>query len=111
MVVNRAAMKRDIGTLIVSYENSIMLLHTIFELSPRDGDRLFGDALIGTVSPWALDLLLAVYESQKSDAAADFYGSIANMPKAGTLRGRIFEQQVLNISKSPHLVSGFSRFF
>lgn len=72
-----------------------MLSHTIFELSPRDGDRLFGDVLVGTVSPWALDLSLGAYEFQKSDAAAEFYDSIADMPKAGILRGQIFERQVL----------------
>jgi len=95
MAVQNAALKRDIRSLIFSYQNSIMLSHTIFELSPRDDDRLFGDALIGTVSSWALDLLLGAYESQKSDAAAEFYDSIANIPKARTLRGCIFERQVL----------------
>jgi len=93
--VESVALKRDIGYLIVSFKNSIMLSHTIFELSPRDDDRLFGDAKIGTVSMWALDLLLGAYEAQKSDAAFKFYESIADMPKAGTLWGRILERQVL----------------
>ena len=82
-----------------------MLSHTIFELYPRDGDRLFGDALVGTVSPWALDLLLEAYEARKSDAAAEFYNSIASVPKAGILRGQIFERQVLKYLdnlKEPH---------
>ena len=85
-----------------------MLSHTIFELSPRDDDRLFSDALIGTVSSWALDLLLGAYESQKSDAAAEFYDSIAHIPKAGTLRGCIFERQVLKYFddiQEPHTFS------
>lgn len=93
--VDRAASKRDIGTLVVSFQDSTILSQTIFELSPRDDDRLFGEALVGTVTPWALDLLLGAYETQKSDAAAELYDSIANMPQAGGLRGRIFERQVL----------------
>ncbi len=93
--VNKAASKRDIRALIFSYENSTMLSHTIFELSPRNDLRLFGDALIGTVSPWALDLLLGAYEAQKLDAAFEFYESISNIPKAGTLRGQILERQML----------------
>ena len=83
----------------------MMLSHTIFELSPQDDDRLFGDALIGTVSPWALDLLLGAYESQKLDAAFEFYELISKIPKAGTLRGQILERQVLKYFdnlKGPH---------
>ena len=101
MAVQNAALKRDIRSLIFSYQNSIMLSHTIFELSPRDDDRLFGDALIGTVSSWALDLLLGAYESQKSDAAAEFYDSIADIPKARSLRGCIFERQLEVLRTAP----------
>ena len=82
-----------------------MLSHTIFELSPRDNDRLFGDALIGTVSPWALDLLLGAYEAQKPDAAFEFYEAITDITKAWSLRGRILEWQVLRYFdnlKGPH---------
>lgn len=99
---------KDIGSLIVSYDDSMMLSQTIFELSPRDDDRLLGDALIGTVSPWALDLLLEAYESQKADAAAEFYDSTTYISRAGILRGRIFERQVLrylNNRKEPHTFS------
>ena len=106
--VDRAASNRDIGTLVVSFQDSIMLSHTIFELSPRDDDRLFGEALVGTVSPWALDLLLGAYERQKSDAAAELYDSIAYMPGAGGLQGRIFERQVLKYLNSLEEPSTFS---
>ena len=95
MVVESVALKRDIGNLIVSFKNSIVLSHTIFELSPRDDDRIFGEAQMGTVSPWTLNLLLEAYEAQQSDAAFEFYESITDMPKARTLRSRILERQVL----------------
>jgi hypothetical protein len=98
VAVQNAALKREIGSLIVSYQNSDMLSHTIFELSPRDDDRLLGDAQIGAVSAWALDLLLRAYEAQKSDAAFEFYESLTDMPKAGTLRGQILKRQVCSLS-------------
>jgi hypothetical protein len=72
-----------------------MLSHTIFELSPANDRRLFGEALVGAVSQWALNLLLEAYEERRSDAAAEFYDSIANNPNAGSLRGRMWERQVL----------------
>ena len=85
-----------------------MLSLTIFELSPANDRRLFGQALVGAVSQWALNLLLEAYEEHRLDAAAKFYDSIANIPYAGSLRGRIWERQVLKYLdslKKPHVFS------
>ena len=85
-----------------------MLSHTIFELSPANDRRLFGDALVGAVSRWALNLLMEAYEERRLDAAAEFYDSIANNPNAGSLRGRMWERQVLKYLdslKKPHVFS------
>ena len=58
-----------------------------FELSPANDRRLFGESLVGAVSPWALNLLLEAYEERRIDAAAEFYDLIANAHNAGSLRG------------------------
>ena len=78
-----------------TYSSSGLPHSNIFELSPGDDRRLFGGARVGAVSMWALDLLLKKYESQQSDAVANFYHSIIGMPSAASLRGRIIERQVL----------------
>ena len=69
--------------------------HTIFELSSTSEGRRLGDCQIGAASPWTLDLLLQAWETAQADAAADFYHSVVGMPQAGSLRGRMFERQVL----------------
>jgi hypothetical protein len=77
-------------------------------LSPANDRRLFGEALVGAVSQWALNLLMEAYEERRLDAAAEFYDSIANNPKAGSLRGRMWERQVLKYLdslKKPHVFS------
>jgi len=105
----RISRKQGIGSLLSDFSQSRMLSHTIFELSAPEGtQRLFGDALVGAVSLWALNLLLEAYEQRKSDAAAEFYDSIAGDPHAGSLRGRMFERQVLKYFdslKEPHVFS------
>ena len=106
MAVFSTSQKKNIGTLLSSFMKSQMLSHTIFELSPADDRRLFGEALVGAVSPWALNLLLEAYEERRLDAAAEFYDSIANSHKAGSLRDEIWERQVLKYFdnlKEPHV--------
>jgi hypothetical protein len=106
--VFRSARKKDIGILFSESKESRMLSHSIFELSPANDRRLFGDALVGAVSQWALNLLLEPYEQHRLDAAAEFYNSIANDPNAGSLRGRMWERQVLrylDTLKKPHVFS------
>ena len=71
------------------------LSHLIFELSPEDDMHLLGGAQVGTVSMWALDLLLKQYETRHADGATEFFNSIAGIPYAGSLQGRIMERQVL----------------
>jgi hypothetical protein len=71
------------------------LSHSIFELSPEDDMCLLGGAQVGTVSMWALDLLLKQYETHHADAAAKFFNSIAGILYAGSLQGHIMERQVL----------------
>lgn len=80
--------------------------HKIFELSPADKFRLLGEARIGAVSAWALDVLLTRYEDKQKDAAAEFYYSITASPSAESLRGRILERQLLKYFdslKSPQI--------
>ena len=72
--------------------------HTVFQIFPPDHDtqRLLSDCHFGTVSDWALRVLLDQYESRESHAAADFYYDILGMPEAASLRGNLFKWQVLN---------------
>jgi hypothetical protein len=84
------------------------LSHSIFELSPGDDGRLLSQARVGAVSPWALDMLLQEYERRKADAAADFYESIAGLPYAGSLKGRLRERQVLKYFDSLQDLQTFS---
>ena len=69
--------------------------HAVFEMSSTSKDRLWFDCQIGAVSPWALDLLLQAWEDAPADAAAKFHRSVIRMRQAGTLRGDMFERQVL----------------
>jgi hypothetical protein len=69
--------------------------HSIFEVSPKkDEKRQLSDCKFGIVSRWAMQVLLTAYEAQKADAAVLFYHTISG-PSAASLRGHIFERQVL----------------
>jgi hypothetical protein len=72
--------------------------HTIFQKfpTPTDTNRLLSNCQFEAVSRWALDLLLRQHEALKADATADFYYNISVMSDAGSLRGQLFERQVLN---------------
>ena len=69
--------------------------HSIFELAPSDNMRLLSSCQVRAVSPWALDALLKECENRAVDAVADFYIAIADKPYAESLRGRLWERQVL----------------
>ena len=47
------------------------------------------------MSNWALNKLLIEYELRQEDAAAELYMESAGMQHGGTLRGRLWERQVL----------------
>ena len=70
--------------------------NTFFEIFPADDSRRLGECHFGAVSQWALDLLLIEYEKGQADAAAAFYRTLLDIPHAASLRGHLFERQVLN---------------
>jgi len=69
--------------------------YSIFEISPTEESRLFADCKFGAVSQWALEVLLEAYEARQADAAITFYHTIPGTSDAASLRGQIFERQVL----------------
>ena len=70
--------------------------HSIVEISPKTESRFFSQCNIGAVSRWALDLFLKACETQQADAVATFYHYMSGMSDAASLRGHLFERQVLN---------------
>jgi hypothetical protein len=70
--------------------------HRIFQIFPADAKRSLPECHFESVSRWALDLLLDQYKDRQADLIADFYYHISVMPEAATLRGHLFERQVLN---------------
>ncbi|EDR02516.1 uncharacterized protein LACBIDRAFT_332315 [Laccaria bicolor S238N-H82] len=70
------------------------LSHSIFQLSPMNDMRLFDDAIVTPVSPWALELISHSYERSQENISLQFYHAIADIPSAGTLR-MIFQLRVL----------------
>ena len=74
--------------------SKISILHSVFQLSPADDDdeRLLVNATISAICPWALTTLLEIYERREADASFRFYKMI---PDEGTIRGQMFQVQVL----------------
>ena len=106
--INSIPRTTNILNLLHETYTSSDLSHSIFELSPSTENelRLLLGARVGTVSMWALDLLLKKYETHQADAAVEFFNSINGTPCAGSLRGRIMERQVLkyfNSLKGPQI--------
>jgi hypothetical protein len=68
--------------------------HMIFQISPitTDTDQLFVCCQYEAVSRWALDLLLRRY---KATVVADFFHGVSTTSRAASLRGSLFERQVL----------------
>ena len=71
------------------------VFHSIFQISPTNKLRLLTQCEFGGVSQWALGLLLKAYEDREADATILFYRSISGIPDTASLRGRMFEMQVL----------------
>jgi hypothetical protein len=69
--------------------------HSIFQISPIDDERLLAQCNADAVSRWALDVTLEEYEKRTADAAVIFYHKVSRMQDSATLRGSIFERQVL----------------
>ncbi|EDR09963.1 uncharacterized protein LACBIDRAFT_318345 [Laccaria bicolor S238N-H82] len=70
---------------------------SVFQLFPSvdDDERLLDAAQISAVSPWALTTSLEIYERSQTGASFQFYRIIKNTRNAGTLRGQMFQVQVL----------------
>ena len=85
----------NISQLLHSYRKGDSdVSHSIFEISPTDESRLLSECKFGAVSRWALEVLLNAYEDRQADAAIVFYHTIQGS-HAASLRGHIFERQVL----------------
>ena len=70
----------------------------IFQIFPKNTDprQLFALCQVKPVSNWALDVLLRQYEvGRRTHAIAEFYRTISATPGAASLRGHVFERQVL----------------
>jgi hypothetical protein len=69
--------------------------HSIFQISPKDDDRMLSQVTTAAISPWALTTLLKIYENRQADASWEFYKMIKDLPDEGTIRGQMFQVQVL----------------
>lgn len=69
--------------------------HSIFQISPKNELRFLAQCNFGCVSRWALGVLLKEYKDREADAPILFYRSISGTPDTASLRGRMFEMQVL----------------
>ncbi len=69
--------------------------HVIFQIYPADESRLFELCHYETVSRWVFDSLLKACEDRQPDATAIFYRDFSGQPWAASLRGCLFERQVL----------------
>ena len=69
--------------------------HSIFQISPEHESRLLAQCNFGGVSRWALGVLLKEYKDREADATILFYRSISGTPDTASLRGLMFEMQVL----------------
>ena len=86
----------NIPRLLHSCQLGDSISHSIFVFFPRNKDRIFVKCNFGVVSPWALDHLLSLCETQQADAAADFYKYIEGVSEAASLWGHVFKRLALN---------------
>jgi len=70
--------------------------HCVFEIYPQTEERLLNECNFRVVSQWAFEHLLDVYQAQRADAVSAFYHYILGSSHAASLRGHVFERQVLN---------------
>ena len=69
--------------------------HSIFQISPKDDRRMLSQVTTAAISPWALTTLLKIYEHHQADTSFEFYNMIKDLPDEGTIRGQMFQVQVL----------------
>lgn len=81
--------------------------HSIFQISPKDDRRMLSQVTTAAISPWALTTLLKIYEHRQADASFEFYNMIKDLPDEGTIRGQIFQVQLL---KRLNALKGRERF-
>jgi hypothetical protein len=97
-IIDKIRDVRDVKTLLSLIEaatTSVGVSHSIFQIFPSNDLRLLSEAHIETVSAWALNRLLEQYEKKEADASFTLYQSLRYESRAGSLRGKMFERQVL----------------
>lgn len=71
---------------------------------PKDDQRMLSQVTTAAISPWALTTLLKIYERRQAGASFEFYQRIKDLPDEGTIRGQMFQAQLLkylNALKEP----------
>lgn len=71
------------------------LFASVFHLFPKNDMRLYDEAEVAAVSPWALDVLLNAYEGRQAGVTFQFYKWVVTYPYAATLQDQIFQRQVV----------------
>jgi hypothetical protein len=66
--------------------------HTLFELHPKDDERLYDSAITRIVSDWALDTLLQHQHNERGHSAYQLYTTIKSNPDFAEVAGRIWER-------------------
>jgi hypothetical protein len=81
--------------------NSDDLPSKIFQIypAPDDKSRQLSNCHV-SITSWALDHLVDLFDRRKGETASRFYYSISKMPEAAPLRGSLFEMQVLRYLES-----------
>ncbi|TDL17102.1 hypothetical protein BD410DRAFT_794677 [Rickenella mellea] len=92
-------------------DSSLMVSHTIFQIAPKDNDRLFHEVYVQAKSKWIFDVVLKLYEKRQSDAARQFYELTKHSTTTASLAGIIWEREVhryfrsIKTREKLHLVS------
>lgn len=104
VIINIASNWSDITQLLHSARTGGLqsgvanVSHTVFQIFPADTDagRSLSNCHFEAVSRWALDVLLTQYEITKANKAAEIYRVTSGTIFTASLRGTVFERQVLN---------------
>ncbi len=92
-----AAGVTDITTVLQSLETGASdFSNMVFQLFPTNQLRSLSHCRFEAVSRWAFDQLLNKCEELQAGAIIKFYRQISGEPRAASLRGHLFERQVLN---------------
>ena len=84
-----------LSELRMSRSGTSTVSHSIFQVFPTTENRRFEYSHTEAVSQWVLDNLLKEIENREQEARARFYYNLTQMPFAESLRGCLFERQVL----------------